>query len=869
LETRVTDYDFDGLGRLTFVDGPRSGVADTFAVQYYPNEAAQGLNRGMPERIVNGLNQTTLFRDYNAFGKPERIVDANGVETLLAYDAAGRLVGQSRAGQATAYEYDPAGRPAHVYPPPGTGATRRIDYEYFDNGLLRKVSDSPGNYILYDYDANGNRTDEDVRDASGALTRYVDFQYDDFDRLAKTIYSDGAFEEFAYNGNHDPTSFRNGNGNVTAYGPYDALNRLTAATAPGGVATEYAYDGRDNPAAATDPEDNVTAFVYNDFGELVSETSPDRGALAYAHDPAGNVISRADANGVTGTYGYDALNRLTSVSFPDSSQNLSYGYDAGAYGKGRLTSASDPAGSTGFVHDALGRVTTESRVTDGVPYQTNYAYDPATGDLSGMTYPSGLTLDFQYDANGRVSGISSGGQTLVGNVLYKPFGPVTSMDLGPLALTRTYDQRYQVTGIQAGTVLNYGYTHDGAGNVETISGLPKPDFFPRLADLTYNANRMATQNTDWIGAGVVLPSPAAVYSYDAAGNIISDGLHTDYFYNQNNRLIRVEIDGLTIAEYAYDAFERRVMKVVNGVTTHFHYDLNGLLVSETDGNGNPRKDYVYLNGEPVAMKVYGGSAGWYWFVSDHLGTPQKMVDASGSVVWAAAYAPFGEARLYKDEVVNNLRFPGQYYDVETGLHYNWHRYYDPETGRYLRPDPIGLAGGINPYVYALNSPANWIDPDGEIPVFAGVVIGKVLAVGVGYVGAKIAAAFVSEEASDGVDMAMGKVTAINATEIAGMAAGEIAGAAIGFGIRGIRTCVPKSNVTVRINRAGEKAARIEFPDGTIKDISPKRVKEFKPNTHPNAPPGTKQKVKFDNALPGTKGYKRAPTSKELKFLEKL
>jgi uncharacterized protein RhaS with RHS repeats len=102
------------------------------------------------------------------------------------------------------------------------------------------------------------------------------------------------------------------------------------------------------------------------------------------------------------------------------------------------------------------------------------------------------------------------------------------------------------------------------------------------------------------------------------------------------------------------------------VTTHFHYDLNGLLISETDGNGNPRRDYVYLNGEPVAMKVYGGSAGWYWFVNDHLGTPQKMVDESGNVVWAAAYAPFGEARVYVDEVTNNLRFPGQYYDVETG-----------------------------------------------------------------------------------------------------------------------------------------------------------------------------------------------------------
>ena len=119
------------------------------------------------------------------------------------------------------------------------------------------------------------------------------------------------------------------------------------------------------------------------------------------------------------------------------------------------------------------------------------------------------------------------------------------------------------------------------------------------------------------------------------------------------------------------------------------------------------------------MKTYGGSARWYWFVNDHLGTPQKMVDESGDVVWAAAYAPFGEAWVYHDEITNNLRFPGQYYDVETGLHYNWHRYYDPETGRYLRADPIGLAGGMNLFVYVSNTPINAIDPyglKGPVPV---------------------------------------------------------------------------------------------------------------------------------------------------------
>lgn len=108
----------------------------------------------------------------------------------------------------------------------------------------------------------------------------------------------------------------------------------------------------------------------------------------------------------------------------------------------------------------------------------------------------------------------------------------------------------------------------------------------------------------------------------------------------------------------------------------------------------------------------------YYYHNDHLGTPQAMSDAAGSKVWEAEYEPFGKAAVNEDpdgdgmSVINNLRFPGQYYDAETGLHYNYHRDYQPETGRYLQPDPIGLLGGLNPYRYALNNPINFIDPLG-------------------------------------------------------------------------------------------------------------------------------------------------------------
>jgi RHS repeat-associated protein len=104
---------------------------------------------------------------------------------------------------------------------------------------------------------------------------------------------------------------------------------------------------------------------------------------------------------------------------------------------------------------------------------------------------------------------------------------------------------------------------------------------------------------------------------------------------------------------------------------------------------------------------------YYWYDNDHLGTPQKLTTSSGAVVWSAKYSSFGKANIDSGStVVNPLRFSGQYYDSETGLHYNYHRYYDPSLGRYLRADPIGLEGGINPYLYTNSNPVNYIDPLG-------------------------------------------------------------------------------------------------------------------------------------------------------------
>ncbi len=198
---------------------------------------------------------------------------------------------------------------------------------------------------------------------------------------------------------------------------------------------------------------------------------------------------------------------------------------------------------------------------------------------------------------------------------------------------------------------------------------------------------------------------------DAAGNTTSIG-QMDLIYNQRNRLIRAEDNGVVVGEYEYNAMGQRVTKTIDGATTVFIYDFDGNIIAESDIDGTLQKEYIYILGNRFAM-IDSATYYLYFYHNDHLGTPILMTDVYGDLVWEGNYAPFGDVEISEaSSIENNFRFAGQYYDHETDLHYNYHRYYDPATGRYLTPDPIGLAGGINLYAYTENNPINLIDPLG-------------------------------------------------------------------------------------------------------------------------------------------------------------
>ncbi|OCG40634.1 hypothetical protein A9G29_08180 [Gilliamella sp. Fer2-1] len=222
------------------------------------------------------------------------------------------------------------------------------------------------------------------------------------------------------------------------------------------------------------------------------------------------------------------------------------------------------------------------------------------------------------------------------------------------------------------------------------------------------------------------------FEYDRFGNLIAEkrgknhSLVTHYEYNCRHRLIKVIKPTGLIITYTYDAFNRRTSKTVDGKTTEFIWQ-GSKLIAETD-NDKHWQSYLYEPDSYRPLALVHGNAQQdniklYWYQNDHLSTPIALTSNMGDTLYECQYNAYGQIineTYHQDDIDslpdNPLRFQGQYYDEETGLHYNLNRYYDPFTGRYITQDPLGIQGGLNSYQYVNGDPINWIDPLGLIKV---------------------------------------------------------------------------------------------------------------------------------------------------------
>jgi len=587
---RAMSYTYNANGRILTVDGPREDVTDVIAFGYYPNTAAEGLNRGRLHTITNSLGQQTVYADYNAWGRPQHITDINGVVTVVEFDGAGRVAATTRNDKTTHYDYDSAGRLLSIAPPSG----RVISYGYTDAGFVENIMDNAGNYIQYAYDSEGSRIREEIHGAGDELALYKDYGYDEYNRLANVFYPDGDFEDYYWDKNGNLTEVVDAAGKSITR-DYDPLNRLEVLTQPGELKTLYDYDAHGNLIRVTDAENHPTSYTFNDLGDRVAEDSPDAGSSVYTYDAAGNLISKTDANQITVSYTYDALNRLTGIHYPDEAENVTYRYDEGEYGAGRLTAMIDASGSYEYRYDADGNLVSEMRIIAGRLYTTDYQYDP-TGILTGITYPNGRQVDYSLDEAGRVSRVTTtlGGVTSVvaENLSYLPFGPLAGYDAGGATRVDTaYVMRYRLTGIAAATLLEREYTRDAVGNVTGIADRLDPD---RSRTFGYDDLYRLTS-----AAGVY---STISYTYDDVGNRLTrtqNGQTDTYQYLAGTNRLE-QINGLNPQSFTYDAAGNPTSRG----TKSFVYNQNNRLIRVSENNtvtGDFSAVYIYLGSQRLAV----------------------------------------------------------------------------------------------------------------------------------------------------------------------------------------------------------------------------------------------------------------------------
>lgn len=574
--------------------------------------------------LVNPVGHTQRWSESNGLGQPALLVDENQAQTRYTYNLNGTL--------ATITE-------------PGRGTTR---LGYNRDRQLASVSTADGQVSRFTYNAGGrleyigNALNEHVRMAMTSPTAVVETSARRVPSWSAGVLSSVANGQFvsssqldslgrdytATGNNNQRVDYRydnNGNlltrtdrlGYVTRY-EYDAQDRLRRIIAPDDGVTEFIYDYGGRLKDVLDPRKMRTTFTYNAFGDMLTSSSPDTGLIQSWYDIGGRKTQERFNDGKVFTYRYDALGRMRVRG--SGTMGEEYIYDQGVNGIGRLTAITDWTGRTDFTYDSAGRLIRQDNDIYGGRHQTSWRYD-ALGRLEAMTYPTGLSLAFGYDAYGRLatlrSNLAGTWATLGSSFLYQPatdqlygwrFGnglprmmtydadgrlqQISTPSAHRLDLNYHFNDTISVINNAVFPVLNTSYLYDRAnrltearvsGDSQTfrwdVAGNRIASSRERQGGYTYNMDAGSNRLASWSGAGL-----SRSFGYNNNGDLATDraqdGTIRHFGYDQFNRMNEVYRNNIRVGDYRYNAFNQRSYKIARGEGTAAIYGPDGELLAE-------------------------------------------------------------------------------------------------------------------------------------------------------------------------------------------------------------------------------------------------------------------------------------------------
>lgn len=692
-EGNILEHSYDAAGRLISVETKPDPATPGERIRYTLTATGQHAREEIQSWDGSGW-QTESFIEfvYRTQCHLDKVLHANGSVTELAYDCQGNVEKEWDANHPSNNQQNPP--------------SRRFAYDRLNR--LQSITEPFGGVgggettTRFEYDVQDHQTT--VIDGNGTATRFV---YSDRGLLTEEVSEVSGRTSYAYNDHGQIVHQTNARG-VTVERTVDALDRVTFVNYPeDDLDTLFIYDDPLVPFSKgrlTSIDRDVVSidYRYDIFGRLIQD-----GALTYGYDKNGNRTTIAYPNGITASYTYDFVGRETSLSIQDGQAAPQPIVDSAAY---------RPAGPLEEL--VLGNGLRESRAF-------NSEYFPQSIDIPGK-----MSLVYTTDALGNITGIEN-------------------RTVPDLSQSYTYqDYQYFLSGGD-GLWGDLAWAYDRGGNrlTETRNGV--------VTNYVYKSNAAGRDTSSLVAT--VTEGLTIQYESDSAGNLVrllGDGFKVRYRYNGENRLSQIRSDNVdssvsAVVAMQYDgrgflrsaALTPETGHGVDDWITWITYGSEGQLYHRvverypTTGSarGTPRvtgEDFVfYFAGRPVAQLVKRelsvadelpvASTSLMFLSTDHLGTPLLVTDDEGAVVWSGGFEPFGMDFLNALEAGVFVRFPGQWEDETwigaspgSGLHYNLNRWYQPETGRYTRPDPIGLQGALNVYQYALARPINVFDPDG-------------------------------------------------------------------------------------------------------------------------------------------------------------